>query len=316
MKPPIRLRSDRPQIPGERPAGSPGADVAWRLAHLRPYVRQSGDEWRKPWFLKMRRLLDYLVVFIAEGTGRFTVGDSTFDVSRGDLIWIPPDTPHEMQGSAPVMHCLFAHFDLLYDPHRSHWDAYIPGGTMDLTAVRRLIHPPISDPAISQLCGKVPVRSRPAVQSLMERICLEHLRSPAGSAVTLSGMVLELVDMVVQGSRASAGSVDQKRGDVQAAAMVIQEKVAGNAGVSRLARVAGLSESHFRRVFRQTFGQSARSMHRQSRIRKACSMLVYQSMSVTEVAEALGFSTVHNFSRAFKQVTGMSPGEYRGSVAG
>jgi AraC-like DNA-binding protein len=45
-------------------------------------------------------------------------------------------------------------------------------------------------------------------------------------------------------------------------------------------------------------------------------MLVYSNRSISETAYALGFSTVHNFSRAFSQVTGMSPGAYRRGKTG
>jgi len=90
-------------LPGGQPVASPAPESIARLMHLRPYVRQTGDDWRKPWFLKLRKLFDYLVVYIAEGSRRFTVRDSTFHVTKGDLIWVPPDTPHEMEGYAPII---------------------------------------------------------------------------------------------------------------------------------------------------------------------------------------------------------------------
>jgi AraC-like DNA-binding protein len=311
-----RLQTEkRPPIPGERPASPPTPEVSARLLNFRPYVRQTGDDWRKPWFLPMRKLLDYLAVYIAEGTGRFTVADSTFDVGKGDFIWVPPDTPHEMRGHAPVMHCIFAHFDLVYDPARCHWDAYIPGNIMDLSGVGRLMHPPIDDPVISAWCGKLPVGNPADIRSLLERVHVEHIRAPAGSALLLSGLLLQLVDAVDRGLASNAGVLPAHYNEMRKAALTIQEQYDGNADVARLAKRASLSASHFRKVFRAAMGRNARRMHREARIRKACAMLMYQSMSVSEVALALGYSTVQNFSRAFRQMTGLSPRNYRRSGA-
>jgi hypothetical protein len=81
-------------LPGEHQIEVPGLEIQKRMLWLRPFVRQSGDDWRDPWFIKKRILLDYLLVLIADGTGLFSVGESTFDVGKGDLIWIPPATLH------------------------------------------------------------------------------------------------------------------------------------------------------------------------------------------------------------------------------
>ena len=37
--------------------------------------------------------------------------------------------------------------------------------------------------------------------------------------------------------------------------------------------------------------------------------------SISEIAEKLGFSDVHNFSRAFKSAIGLSPSTYRNTYA-
>jgi AraC-like DNA-binding protein len=303
----------RPTIPGERSLERPSKLNAARLCTFRPFVRQSGDQWRPRWFLQSRKLLDYLVVFISKGSGRFAVGDECFDVGDNDLIWIPPDTPHEMRGTSSKMHVLFAHFDLVYDPERSHWDACIPGGTRDLSALRRCMHPPIDDPVVSKWRGKIPVTNPAAIEQHLARICFEHGRSPAGAAVRISSLTLQLVDEILRGTQPLSETKPMHVREMEEAATKIRLHARGELDVGELARESGLSESHFRKLFRETYGQSPRSMHRQARIQKACEMLAYSSMNVSEVAFSLGFSTVHNFSRAFREVTGVSPRHYRGA---
>lgn len=300
-----------PPIPGQRHIDAPAGGDAARLVRMRPFVRQSGDEWREPWLLRRRKLLDYLLVYIAEGDGRFVVGEQSFGVSAGDVVWIPPDTVHEMAGMHRLMHVLYVHFDLLYDPRRSHWDACIPGEVLDLRPWRHLMHPPVDDPVIGRWCGKLPVRTTAAVMSLTETICLEHRRTPAASGILFSGLMLQLLHELLSGVAEKYGGGGLHDRDMRRAAAIIHESTDRELDVGALAQRMGLSESHFRKLFRETHGLSARATHRRARMQRACKLLAYSRLNVSQVAHALGFATVHNFSRAFHEVVGMSPSQYR-----
>lgn len=81
--------------------------------------------------------------------------------------------------------------------------------------------------------------------------------------------------------------------------------------VDRLAREVGLSRSHYTRRFSDLAGCSPNAFHIQQRIRKAAGLLRGSSMTVTEIAEALGYRDVYFFSRQFKTYEGMSPLDYR-----
>ncbi|MBN8526735.1 MAG: AraC family ligand binding domain-containing protein, partial [Planctomycetes bacterium] len=129
---------------------APSTDL---LQMLRPFVRHCGDERRPAWRLRRRRLLDHLVVFIADGRGRFEIGPETIPVRPGDLLWIPPDTDHEMEGFAPGMNCPYLHGDLAYRPGVGDWDFSIPGGTTDLARHAHLMHPILRHPALDGLPG-------------------------------------------------------------------------------------------------------------------------------------------------------------------
>ena len=46
-------------------------------------------------------------------------------------------------------------------------------------------------------------------------------------------------------------------------------------------------------------------------IQKACELLAYGKMNVSEIASKLGYSNVHNFSRSFSKTMKVSPKKYR-----
>ena len=62
-------------------------------------------------------------------------------------------------------------------------------------------------------------------------------------------------------------------------------------------------------------GQGFRELSDKLRFERACDLLCVPGATIAEVAAQLGFSDAANFSRAFKRVHGMSPGEYQRSVA-
>ena len=298
-------------IPGGRELVSPSVTEADRLWNLRPFVRQAGDNWRGPWFLAGRKLLDYLVVFIGEGYGVFTVGDKTFKVKSDDLVWIPPNTLHEMRGTSEKMNCIYIHFDLAYEPGRSHWNAFIPGGTKDLSRSKALMHPPLDDPSIGAWCGKIEFENKSLVKLLMKQICLEHKRSGERSFLLLSGLMLQFMSVLLAECENKHYAENMRWKEMEKSAETIRLSGDRRINVGEVARGYCLSPSHFRKIFREFHGISPRRMHNQALVQRACELLAYSKMNVSEIAATLGYSNVHNFSRSFSKIMKVSPKNYR-----
>lgn len=77
--------------------------------------------------------------------------------------------------------------------------------------------------------------------------------------------------------------------------------------VKELARMCHVSETYFRRLFRQYAGVSPLEYVIGLKMAKARLMLENGARSVTEVAEALGYDDPNYFSRLYKQKSGVSP---------
>ncbi|MFZ2657161.1 MAG: AraC family transcriptional regulator [Victivallales bacterium] len=289
----------------------PTAEEKNRLSLLKPFVRQTGDDQRSPWFMRGRKLLDYLLVYIGDGYGIFSVGEKTFKVGVDDIVWIPPDTIHEMRGTSERMNCIYIHFDLIYDPLRSHWNAYIPSGTADLSQWKRLMHPAVDDASIKNMSGIIHNSDKPAVRQLMKQICIEHKRSGGKSYLLLSGMMTQLVSMLIT-EHDRKGHVENIRWmEIQESASRIRMSGEKELDLKKIASYSNLSVSHFRKLFREEHGISPRKLHNQAKLQIACEQLIYSKQNISEIAQSLGFSNVHNFSRAFKKQMKTSPRNYR-----
>lgn len=90
----------------------------------------------------------------------------------------------------------------------------------------------------------------------------------------------------------------------------IEENFDRRVSVSELAAVAGYSERHFSRAFRETHRITPMQYVNQYRIEMAKRMINAGRQSMTDVAFSCGFSQVQHFSVMFRKATGMSPTAY------
>ena len=81
--------------------------------------------------------------------------------------------------------------------------------------------------------------------------------------------------------------------------------------VAELARTALMSQAHFSRQFRATYGETPYGYLMTRRIERAKSLLRNGDLSVTEVCFEVGCSSLGSFSARFTQLVGETPTEYR-----
>jgi AraC-like DNA-binding protein len=81
--------------------------------------------------------------------------------------------------------------------------------------------------------------------------------------------------------------------------------------VAALAAIAYVSESHFIRTFRATFGETPHRYLQRRRVERAMFLLRVTDRAVTDICMAVGFSSLGTFSRTFSSIVGVSPSEFR-----
>jgi AraC-like DNA-binding protein len=80
--------------------------------------------------------------------------------------------------------------------------------------------------------------------------------------------------------------------------------------IPALARIAHVSEAHFIRTFRTTFGETPHRYLQRRRVERAMALLCSTDRSITDICMAVGFSSLGTFSRTFRAIVGESPKEY------
>ncbi len=81
--------------------------------------------------------------------------------------------------------------------------------------------------------------------------------------------------------------------------------------IAEIAKLCGVSECYFRRLFIEYSGMSPMDFRQHYRIEKAKQLLLSdEGLTISEIADELNFSDVYHFSKTFKKYSGISPSQF------
>ena len=101
---------------------------------------------------------------------------------------------------------------------------------------------------------------------------------------------------------------------IRKAQQYVQENVTQKLTVPVMAEAVGVSASYLTALFQKHLRFSPGEYIRRIKLQQSKQLIREGQMNFTQIAETLQYSTVHHFSRQFKQAFGMTPTEYAKSV--
>ena len=75
-----------------------------------------------------------------------------------------------------------------------------------------------------------------------------------------------------------------------------------------------VSRTYLHRIFKEATGSSPVDYWIGLKMKEAKKQIREGDKNITQIAESLGFSGIHHFTRMFKRVTGMCPTAYRSTI--
>lgn len=98
---------------------------------------------------------------------------------------------------------------------------------------------------------------------------------------------------------------------IQEAITFIEQNFQNDISVEDIAAVCGLNRSYFGTIFHQELGKTPQEFLINYRMIKAAELLKLTKFSIQYISSAVGYANPLHFSRAFKNVYGISPREWR-----
>ena len=150
---------------------------------------------------------------------------------------------------------------------------------------------------------------------------LQMIREQESPAPHSSDMLLSLLNVIlICLARESAGQVsapaagNSENRIIARAQQYITDHVADRLSVPVVAKNIGVSASYLTALFQKHLQISPGEYLRRVKLQKSKQLIREGELNFTQIAEALEYSTVHHFSRQFKEKFGITPSQYAKSV--
>ena len=160
----------------------------------------------------------------------------------------------------------------------------------------------------------------PQLRAAMEAVDAELTAGGAGGPLAAESLAnvlaVQLMRHVVAPRRLAPGPDGaMPRGRLRAVVEYIEEHLAASPSLEQMAAVAHLSPYHFARQFKATTGLPPHEYVIARRVERAKQFLQGGGdLSLAEVAAQAGFTDQSQFSRHFKRLVGVTPGQFRMSA--
>jgi AraC family transcriptional regulator len=226
---------------------------------------------------------------------------------HGDIDIIPPHTP--------------SHWEM----HDQNDAALVVG--VPQTLLRTVAQEAGFDPARLELHNRFQIRDS-ELEALGWAMKLEmELRYPSGR-LYMDGLALAMASrMIARHSSFANASCARSRGLtghlLKRVLLFIEDQLAEELTLARIAGVAGISSSHLSALFRLSMRMSVRQYVIQRRIERAKALLLHDGLLMADVAAAAGFAHQSHLARHMRRAAGVSPramrrllAEAQSSVAG
>ncbi len=156
-------------------------------------------------------------------------------------------------------------------------------------------------------------------RSLIDKLQTETVATPfirsldrSNTAMHLLRRALECITIPFEACQVPACrflAYESEREKIQDARHIIEQNIDQPHTIRELARKVAMNECYLKKGFKTITGRTIHEYQQELRIAKAKELLQVQGLSVTDVANTLGYSSISHFSTAFKRVTGLKPCE-------
>ncbi len=230
----------------------------------------------------------------------YQVGDTTYELSKGDVLLVWPQQIHATV-MIPKGGAIFIQFPAsLLENH------------LDLVSISRFLYefhhiPAKKDPA---LAGFISDR-------IMDIKKIHNASDPLGetrSKLCIYEILLKISEYILAENEDALlpdQSYDTGWQYIHAACTYINDNSAENLTQAQTAAHVGLSVFYFSKLFRKYMHMSFPAYLSGIRVKTAASLLLDKNLSITECAFQSGFQSTTAFNKAFHDITGYSPREYR-----
>lgn len=262
-------------------------------------IEQSTGFWHDMW-----KNINFLMIYLAEGDLEFEFENQQYKMLAGDTLIIPKGSNNRPLASNGCVYYYFNFSVTETEPATSQYKinashshglsnfAYsFNNAKRAVIEVETLTHH-TGDSRLDKImnrCAELDMWQRPNEKLLLDNYMREIL-------IQLSLM------------RESSPEVDQVFNRMK---FFIERNYRRNISLSDVAKRVHISLSYAAKLFKKNTGMRCCDYINKVRLEAACEVLVNTRLSISSIAEQVGYSSQYYFARQFKKVYGMTAGQFR-----
>ncbi|MCT2194114.1 AraC family transcriptional regulator [Paenibacillus sp. p3-SID1389] len=280
------------------------------IHRLSPNVRRAWNHRVDTMKLAPRIIFDYELLYMEKGELTIRVENDTFVAVPGDILLFKPGVEHEFIDSRGECWMPHIHFDVLYHEDFEQVPINFKNRSECTEAELAWLRPDILGQAFG-FPNVLRIGNHAEVHKTLMQIIHAYERRDADYPLIQKALVLRILYLLQKGLRANnnAHLVMHQRA-MELAVTYIMEHYNETVPLKTLSKLACLSVFHFSRIFKQTFDLTPHQFQIRYRMEKAKELMIFHRLSLSTIAEKVGYSNIYSFSKAFKQVEGMSPRQF------
>ena len=250
------------------------------------------------------------LLYVDKGEVEVMADSTGYRLRQGDIIFHKPDEFHNVFANGVVAPNLVVVSFVCHSAAMSYFEGKIlrlDGDERELLSrlvaeARDAFASPLDDPRTLQMvrASSSAFGSEQMVVSLLEQMLIRMVRRGAEQA-----------------REVKVSSSVKRRSDHDLAERVIaymEDNLCGGLSFAQVCRYSAQSATNLKTIFKSATGMGVMEYYRMLKIEYAKRLLREGSGNITQIADRLGYASVHYFSRHFKQATGMTPSEYTQSI--
>ncbi|MBQ4527045.1 MAG: helix-turn-helix domain-containing protein [Clostridia bacterium] len=246
------------------------------------------------------------IMIIKSGKGKLKCRDEIFTIGSGDIFLFRSMEPHyifEIESKYPLKYVSFSFSKNIILSESEGW--------LDKSFLG------IIEEGTEHFDNKLALntQTKTTIKKLVAEVEAELNDSDASNSYVLKAKFLEIITRIssnyVAAPHSPMGNLYHK--DISRSIIYMNQHLSEPLTLQTLAEVAQMGTSHYSAIFKELMGISPWRYFLELRVNLAIKYLTDNETyyRITRIADMCGFNNTTNFNKAFKNITGKTPTEYR-----
>ncbi|RPA59835.1 AraC family transcriptional regulator [Aerococcus agrisoli] len=233
---------------------------------------------------------DYVLHYIIEGSGQFTIHDQVTALHAGDIFILPKDvvTYYQADNETP-------------------W-SYIWVGFSGSKA-EGILH----QSSLMEKCFATSLANSKILEQMYRLIAYADKKFTESNELEIIGELYKLLAYLIEefpNQDGREGHNNHKK-YMKQALKIIHSQYDTPLQVATIAEKLNLNRSYLYKIFKEETGQSIKDYILMVKMEKSCDLLTKSSLTISQIATSVGFTDPLAFSKVFKKTYQVSPMQYR-----